>query len=68
MSTTSKKTLLTFLDNNLDFGNNFKDSVLMGLDPLVDADLNGSDDVMNPLTSNDMSLQWNQVVPFVLVP
>ncbi len=42
-----KQTPPTFLDKDLDFGNNFKDSVLMGLDSLVDADLKGLDDVMN---------------------
>ena len=41
----------TFLDNNLDLGNNFKDSVLMGLESLMDADLKGFDDVMNPFDS-----------------
>ena len=47
MSSTSKKTPPTFLDDNLDFGNHFKDSVLMELDSLVNADLNGSDGVMH---------------------
>ncbi len=36
------------MDDSLDFGSNFKDSVLMGLDSLDDADLNGTDDGMNP--------------------
>ena len=39
----------TLLDDDLDFGNDFKDSVLMGLDSLVDADLNGIDDVVAPV-------------------
>ena len=47
MSTTSKKTPPTFLDNDLDFENDFTDTVLMGLDSLS-ADLNGPDNVMNP--------------------
>ena len=37
----------TFLDDDLDLGNNFKDSVLMGLDSLINADLKGFDDVIN---------------------
>jgi hypothetical protein len=48
VSATLKKTPPTFLDNNLDFGNNFQDSVLMGLDSIADADHKGFDDVMNP--------------------
>ena len=48
VSTTLKKTHPTFLDNDLDPGNDFKDSVLMGLESLMDADLKGFDDVMNP--------------------
>ncbi len=48
MSTTLKKTPPTTLDDDLDLGNNFKDSVLMGLDSLIDADLKGFDDIMNP--------------------
>jgi hypothetical protein len=43
-----EKTPPTFLDNDLDFGKDFKDSVLMGLDSIDDADLNGIDEVMNP--------------------
>ncbi len=48
VSTTLKKTPPTFLDNDLDLGNNFKDRVLMGLESLMDADLKGFDDIMNP--------------------
>ena len=47
VSTTLKKTPPTFLDDDLDLGNDFKDSVLMGLDSLMDADLKGFDDVTN---------------------
>ena len=36
----------TFLDDDLNFGNNFADTLLMGLDSL-DADLNDPDDVTN---------------------
>ena len=42
-----KKIHPTFLDDDLDFGNNFTDTVLMGLD-FLGADLNGPGDVTNP--------------------
>ena len=38
---------LTFLDDDLDLGNDFNDSVLLGLESLMDADLKGFDDVKN---------------------
>ena len=64
--TTLKKKRPTFLDDDLDigldFGNNPNDSVLLGLDSLMAAN-----DLTNPLTSNDASRQWKQLVPFVPV-
>ena len=47
VSTTLKKTPPTFLDADLDLGNNFKNSILMGLYSLFNADLKGLGDVMN---------------------
>jgi hypothetical protein len=50
VSTTLKRKARTFLDDDLDFGfdfgNNLKDSVLMGLDSLIAGD--DADDVTNP--------------------
>jgi hypothetical protein len=50
VSTTLKRKVRTFLDDNLDFGydfgNDLKDSVLMGLDSLIAGD--DADDVTNP--------------------
>ena len=48
VGTTLEKTSPTFLDNDLDLKNNFKDSVLMGLESFMDADLKDFDDIMNP--------------------
>ncbi len=48
MITTLKKIPPTFLDDDLDLGNYFKDSILMVLESLMDADLKGFDDIMNP--------------------
>ena len=46
VSTTLKRKAKTFLDDDLDFGNDLKDSVLMGLDSLIAGD--DADDVTNP--------------------
>ncbi len=50
VSTSLKRKARTFLDDNLDFGfdfgNNTKDSVLMGLDSLIAGD--DADDITNP--------------------
>jgi hypothetical protein len=40
-----KRKAKTFLDDDLDFGNDLKDSVLMGLDSLIAGD--DADDVTN---------------------
>ena len=46
VSTTLKRKAKTFLDDDLDFGDDLKDSVLMGLDSLIAGD--DADDVTNP--------------------